>query len=167
MLDCKLTDPTPGIPTAPCRTEGSHKRSCAMLLGTTILMSLSGLVSTPAVAQQPPQKPNILFIMGDDIGLYQPSIYHRGLMVGETPNIDRIGNEGAIFTHYYAEQSCTAGRNAFFTGMHPLPNSCSISVIIPASSARTISAITPTRCRLRMVSRNTGATCITSMRCRA
>ncbi len=66
------------------------------------------------------QKPNILFIMGDDIGCMQPSIYHRGLMVGETPNIDRIGNEGAIFMHYYAEQSCTAGRNAFFTGMHPL-----------------------------------------------
>jgi arylsulfatase len=73
---------------------------------------------TPAAAQQ--QKPNILFIMGDDIGIMQPSIYHRGLMVGETPNIDRIGQEGAIFTHYYAEQSCTAGRNAFFTGMHPL-----------------------------------------------
>ena len=71
----------------------------------------------PASAQQ---KPNILFIMGDDIGWMQPSIYHRGLMVGETPNIDRIGNEGAIFMHYYAEQSCTAGRNAFFTGMHPL-----------------------------------------------
>ncbi|WXD01299.1 arylsulfatase [Bradyrhizobium sp. 27S5] len=85
-----------------------------------MLMPLSALVSAPAAAQQPPQKPNILFIMGDDIGLYQPSIYHRGLMVGETPNIDRIGNEGAIFTHYYAEQSCTAGRNAFFTGMHPL-----------------------------------------------
>jgi arylsulfatase A-like enzyme len=50
----------------------------------------------------------------------QPSIYHRGLMVGETPNIDRIGNEGAIFMTYYAEQSCTAGRNAFFTGMNPL-----------------------------------------------
>jgi arylsulfatase len=82
-------------------------------------MSLSGPASTPATAQ-PAQKPNILFIMGDDIGLYQPSIYHRGLMVGETPNIDRIGNEGAIFTHYYAEQSCTAGCNAFFTGMHPL-----------------------------------------------
>ncbi len=73
----------------------------------------------PAAAQQQ-QKPNILFIMGDDIGWMQPSIYHRGLMVGETPNIDRIGNEGAIFMHYYAEQSCTAGRNAFFTGMHPL-----------------------------------------------
>ena len=66
------------------------------------------------------RKPNILFIMGDDIGIMQPSIYHRGLMIGETPNIDRIGQEGAIFTHYYAEQSCTAGRNAFFTGMHPL-----------------------------------------------
>jgi arylsulfatase A-like enzyme len=71
----------------------------------------------PAAAQQ---KPNILFIMGDDIGWMQPSVYHRGLMVGETPNIDRIANEGAIFMHYYAEQSCTAGRNAFFTGMHPL-----------------------------------------------
>ena len=58
--------------------------------------------------------------MGDDIGWMQPSIYHRGLMVGETPNIDRIGNEGALFTDYYAEQSCTSGRNAFFTGMHPL-----------------------------------------------
>jgi arylsulfatase len=76
--------------------------------------------SAPAQAQQQQQKPNILFIMGDDIGWMQPSIYHRGLMVGETPNIDRIGNEGAIFMHYYAEQSCTAGRNAFFTGMTPL-----------------------------------------------
>ncbi|MCP3420078.1 arylsulfatase [Bradyrhizobium brasilense] len=72
----------------------------------------------PAAAQQ--QKPNILFIMGDDIGWMQPSIYHRGLMVGETPNIDRIGNEGAMFTNYYAEQSCTAGRTAFLTGMQPV-----------------------------------------------
>jgi arylsulfatase A-like enzyme len=72
--------------------------------------------------QQPqqPQKPNILFIMGDDIGWMQPSIYHRGLMVGETPNIDRIGNEGAIFMDYVAMQSCTSGRNAFFTGMYPV-----------------------------------------------
>ena len=74
----------------------------------------------PAFAQGTAEKPNILFIMGDDIGYMQPSIYHRGLMVGETPNIDRIGAEGALFTDYYAEQSCTAGRNAFFTGMHPL-----------------------------------------------
>jgi arylsulfatase len=78
------------------------------------------VAGAPASAQQQQQKPNIIFIMGDDIGIMQPSIYHRGLMVGETPNIDRIGNEGAIFMTYYAEQSCTAGRNAFFTGMHPL-----------------------------------------------
>ena len=63
--------------------------------------------------------PNILFIMGDDIGWMQPSYYRRGLMVGETPNIDRIGREGMAFTDYYAMQSCTSGRNAFFTGMYP------------------------------------------------
>jgi arylsulfatase len=74
--------------------------------------------AVPAVAQE--QKPNILFIMGDDIGWMQPSIYHRGLAVGETPNIDRIGNEGATFMTYYAEQSCTAGRTAFITGMQPV-----------------------------------------------
>ena len=83
-----------------------------------MLMSVSGPASTPAAAQQP--KPNILFIMGDDIGWMQPSIYHGGLMVGETPNIDRIGQEGAKFMDYYAEASCTSGRNAFFTGMTPL-----------------------------------------------
>jgi arylsulfatase A-like enzyme len=82
-------------------------------------VAFSIALSLPATAQQQ-QKPNILFIMGDDIGWMQPSIYHRGLMVGETPNIDRIGNEGAMFTHYYAEQSCTAGRTAFITGMQPV-----------------------------------------------
>jgi arylsulfatase A-like enzyme len=88
----------------------------------TALLAVGSLwaASGSAQAQAQNQKPNILFIMGDDIGWMQPSIYHRGLMVGETPNIDRIGNEGALFTDYYAEQSCTAGRNAFFTGMHPL-----------------------------------------------
>src|SRR6187399_3695228 len=89
------------------------------LIGASLLSG--SLFSGPSVAQaQQQSKPNILFIMGDDIGWMQPSIYHRGLMVGETPNIDRIGNEGAVFMTYYAEQSCTAGRNAFFTGMNPL-----------------------------------------------
>ena len=85
------------------------------------ILAAAGLLAgaLPALAQET-AKPNILFIMGDDIGWMQPSIYHRGLMVGETPNIDRLGEEGAMFTDYYAEQSCTAGRNAFFTGMHPL-----------------------------------------------
>jgi arylsulfatase A-like enzyme len=66
------------------------------------------------------QKPNILFIMGDDIGWMQVGLYHEGLGLGETPNIDRIGREGARFMDYVAMQSCTSGRNAFFTGMYPL-----------------------------------------------
>src|SRR5438309_12012497 len=85
-----------------------------LLIATAALL---GVVGSVAAADK---KPNILFIMGDDIGWMQPGCYHRGLMVGETPNIDRIANEGAIMMTYYAEQSCTAGRNAFFTGMNPL-----------------------------------------------
>ena len=65
-------------------------------------------------------KPNILFIMGDDVGWMQLASYQQGLGLAETPNLDRIANEGGRFMHYYAEQSCTAGRNAFFTGMNPL-----------------------------------------------
>ena len=86
-----------------------------------LLASIAAItvVSQPAVAQQP-QKPNILFIMGDDIGWMQLGSYQQGMGLGETPNLDRIANEGARFVHYYAEQSCTAGRNAFFTGMNPL-----------------------------------------------
>src|SRR5215468_4707363 len=95
------------------------RKLLAYALGALTATAVLWVGSAPARAQQP-LKPNILFIMGDDIGWMQPSIYHQGLMVGETPNIDRIGQEGARFTDYYAEQSCTAGRNAFFTGMHPL-----------------------------------------------
>ena len=90
------------------------------------IAGLLAILTTPLVlpvghaAAQEAKKPNILFIMGDDIGWMQPSIYHRGLMVGETPNIDKIGHEGAMFVDYVAMQSCTSGRNAFFTGMYPL-----------------------------------------------
>jgi arylsulfatase A-like enzyme len=70
-------------------------------LGLLALFAVT-MASAPAAAQQQQAKPNILFIMGDDIGWMQPRIYHRGLMVGETPNIDRIGNEGAMFTDYLA-----------------------------------------------------------------
>src|SRR5258708_39512457 len=88
----------------------------------TALLALAALTALllPIAHAGGQEKPNSLFIMGDDSGWMQPSVYHRGLMVGETPNIDRIANEGAIFMHYYAEQSCTAGRNSFITGMHPL-----------------------------------------------
>ncbi|GLK84046.1 arylsulfatase [Ancylobacter defluvii] len=102
---------------------GAVRKHVIRLLAAAAVLTAAGTITAvapPAAAQQPPSRPNILFIMGDDIGWMQPGIYHRGLMVGETPNIDRIGREGAVFTDYYAEQSCTAGRNAFFTGMHPL-----------------------------------------------
>jgi arylsulfatase A-like enzyme len=90
-------------------------RWSALLAG----LAIGTATSLPAAAQQT-QRPNILFIMGDDIGWMQPRIYHEGLGIGETPNIDRIGQEGAKFMDYLAMQSCTSGRNAFFTGMYPL-----------------------------------------------
>src|SRR6187551_59648 len=86
----------------------------------SLLMATAVFFSAVATGRAQDKKPNILFIMGDDIGWMQPSIYHQGLMVGETPNIDRIGHEGAKFMTYYAEQSCTAGRTAFITGMQPV-----------------------------------------------
>ncbi|MET0709684.1 MAG: arylsulfatase, partial [Tardiphaga sp.] len=94
MLSSILPDKPPFVANS-SKVPGCLKRSCAALLSASMLMTLSGPVSTPAAAQQPAQKPNILFIMGDDIGWMQPSIFHQGLMVGETPNIDRIGQEGA------------------------------------------------------------------------
>jgi arylsulfatase len=65
-------------------------------------------------------KPNILFIMGDDIGWFNVSAYNVGMMGYRTPNIDRIGREGAVFTDWYGQQSCTAGRAAFITGQSPI-----------------------------------------------
>ncbi len=66
------------------------------------------------------QKPNILFIMGDDIGWYNISAYNLGVMGYRTPNIDRVAKEGALFTDWYGQQSCTAGRAAFITGQAPI-----------------------------------------------
>jgi arylsulfatase len=66
------------------------------------------------------EKPNIVIIWGDDIGWYNISAYNLGVMGYKTPNIDRIGKEGAIFTDWYGQQSCTAGRAAFITGQAPI-----------------------------------------------
>jgi len=62
-------------------------------------------------------KPNVLFIMGDDIGWFNVSAYNMGIMGYRTPNIDRIAKEGALFTDWYGQQSCTAGRAAFTSGL--------------------------------------------------
>src|SRR5262245_40496858 len=74
----------------------------------------------PAPAGGGGKKPNILMIMGDDIGWFNPSCYHSGIMGYQTPNIDRIAKEGARFTDWYGQQSCTAGRAAFITGQSPI-----------------------------------------------
>jgi arylsulfatase len=76
------------------------------------------LTALPAGAQQ--KKPNILVIFGDDVGYWNISAYNQGMMGYKTPNIDRIAHEGALFTDYYAQQSCTAGRAAFITGQSPI-----------------------------------------------
>lgn len=71
---------------------------------------------TPMADQK---KPNIVMIMADDVGTWNLSAYHRGMMGGSTPNIDRIAREGALFTDYYGQRSCTAGRAAFILGQTP------------------------------------------------
>jgi arylsulfatase A-like enzyme len=76
------------------------------------------LFADPAAAQD--RKPNIVVIMGDDIGMWNIGAYHRGMMAGRTPNLDSIAKEGMLFTDYYAEASCTAGRANFITGELPI-----------------------------------------------
>ena len=83
---------------------------------STMLLALVWLVA-PAAAQQ---RPNIVVIMGDDIGIWNIGAYHRGMMAGRTPNLDQIAAEGMLFTDYYAEASCTAGRANFITGELPI-----------------------------------------------
>ncbi|HKE61193.1 MAG TPA: arylsulfatase [Nitrospira sp.] len=80
----------------------------------------AGIATVAQTAEAADKKPNILVIFGDDIGQTNVSAYSMGLMGYRTPNIDRIAKEGMIFTDYYAEQSCTAGRSSFITGQATL-----------------------------------------------
>ena len=82
-----------------------------------VILAAGLLAATPALAQQ---KPNILVIWGDDIGVWNVSAYSQGMMGYQTPNIDRIAQEGVLFTDAYGQQSCTAGRAAFVTGQSPI-----------------------------------------------
>jgi arylsulfatase A-like enzyme len=94
------------------------KRIGKAALFFAVFLVVLGLAASPPSSAQT-KKPNILVIMTDDVGIWNISAYHRGMMGGRTPNIDRIANEGALFTDYYAQQSCTAGRAAFILGQTP------------------------------------------------
>ncbi|WP_423893774.1 sulfatase-like hydrolase/transferase [Candidatus Pelagadaptatus aseana] len=89
------------------------------LLKRSLLSASIFALSAAAMATTNPSKPNVLAIWGDDIGMDNLSAYTMGQAGHWTPNIDRIAKEGAIFTDYYGENSCTAGRAAFITGQHP------------------------------------------------
>ncbi|MDR2916779.1 MAG: arylsulfatase [Tannerella sp.] len=92
-------------------------KRCGMVAAVGAVLAAGAIVPQKADAQKN-AKPNILVIFGDDIGTTNVSAYSGGLMGYETPNIDRLAKEGLKFQHYYAEQSCTAGRAAFLTGQH-------------------------------------------------
>src|SRR5262249_50500264 len=87
------------------------------ILPALLAIALAG--ASPAQAQTS-SRPNILFIMGDDIGWFNIGAYHQGIMSGKTPTLDRLASEGIRFTDYYAEASCTAGRANFITGELPI-----------------------------------------------
>ena len=108
-------------------SEGLKRRD--LLLSGTSLVAASALLGAAAPlqtaqAQQQPapsgKPPNILVIMGDDVGWFNIGAYHQGIMSGKTPNLDKLAADGMILTDYYAEASCTAGRANFITGQIPL-----------------------------------------------
>ena len=146
------------------------------------------LIATAAVAVSTiaysADKPNMLIIWGDDVGQSNISAYTMGMMGYQTPNIDRIANEGMIFTDYYGEQSCTAGRSSFITGQSVFRTGLSkvglpgaelgmqdedptIAGLLkaratpPASSARTTSATATSICRPTTASTSSSATSTT------
>ena len=131
-----------------------------------------------------PERPNIVVIWGDDIGWYNVSAYNLGVMGYRTPNIDRIAREGGLFTDWYGQQSCTAGRAAFITGQSPIrtgsPRSgCRVLTSVcsprtrrspscssrwgtcPVSTGRTTSATATSSCRPLTGSTSSSATCTT------
>jgi arylsulfatase len=94
-----------------------HKRFTHSL---SVLTALAALMCAVAPSQAADKKPNVLFIMGDDVGWFNIGAYHRGMMSGKTPSLDKLASQGMLFTDYYAEASCTAGRANFITGELPV-----------------------------------------------
>ena len=101
-----------------------NRRDILLAGGSALAVSaVASAIATSTVTSAKAQagaKPNIVVIMGDDIGIWNIGAYHRGMMAGRTPNLDKLAAEGMLFTDYYAEASCTAGRAAFITGELPI-----------------------------------------------
>jgi arylsulfatase A-like enzyme len=98
----------------------NFKKKLLILAVIWMMIPTGNLLAQASNNKQTGKKPpNILVIMSDDVGIWNITAYNRGMMGGRTPNIDRIANQGALFTDYYAQQSCTAGRAAFITGQTP------------------------------------------------
>jgi arylsulfatase len=95
-----------------------RKRALGAFLVSGLVLAGGGLTASAQAASTKP--PNILVIMGDDVGWFNIGAYHRGIMSGKTPHLDKLAAEGMLFTDYYAEASCTAGRANFITGEIPL-----------------------------------------------
>ena len=161
-----------------------HDRSRRVLLSGALTAAFCMIGAVATQAAPPSAKPNILVIWGDDIGGFNISAYNQGVMGYRTPNIDRIAKEGAVFTDWYGQQSCTAGRAAFITGQSPIRTGLTkvglpgapegmkaedptIATLLKplamrrVSSARTISVIATTCCRLSMASMSSSATSTT------
>src|SRR5882724_10277363 len=91
----------------------------ALLASATTLIAV-GLLGAPPASAQAPARPNIVVVMGDDVGWFNIGAYHQGMMSGRSPNLDQLARDGMRFTDYYAEASCTAGRANFITGELPM-----------------------------------------------
>ena len=145
-----------------CSQESVVNSKCRHPLIRAVLvvsaLMASGLTIS-AKAQQPTQisgqRPNIMFIMGDDVGWFNLGAYHHGIMASRTPNLDKLANEGMLFTDYYAEASCTAGRANFITG--ELPIRTGLTTVGQAGSSIGIPAEAPTLATaLKSMGYNTG-----------
>src|SRR6266508_3524859 len=155
------------------RTERAMLHNLTLVAVVTLVLLMTAGVTLAADLK----KPNILIIWGDDIGYWNVSAYNQGMMGYKTPNIDRIAREGALFTDWYGQQSCTAGRSCFITGqsgfrtgllkvglpgakegllraMSPSPTCSRRRATSPGSSARTTLATATNIYPLRTASAN-------------
>jgi len=105
----------------------------SVVASAALALSAALIVPAGTVWAQDAAKPNIVVIWGDDIGFWNVGAYSRGMMGYQTPNIDRIANEGALFTDMYAQQSCTAGRAAFILGQSPFRTGL-LTIGVPGSA---------------------------------